>query len=221
MARKRQPGQGVHGVVVLDKPRGPTSHDLVQIVRRAIGTHEVGHAGTLDPMATGVLVVAIGQATKLLGWLSAADKSYEARVAFGRATDTLDAEGETTGARACPAEIAAACARAEDGGPLAAALAAERARTAQVPPAFSAIKVGGVSSHARARRGEEVLLAPREVRVLSLSPTAGSGDPPWLDLEMTVAKGYYVRALARDLGDALGTDAHLAALRPAARARVR
>ncbi len=161
MARKRQPGQGVHGVVVLDKPRGPTSHDLVQIVRRAIGTHEVGHAGTLDPMATGVLVVAIGQATKLLGWLSAADKSYEARVAFGRATDTLDAEGETTGARACPAEIAAACARAEDGGPLAAALAAERARTAQVPPAVSAIKGGGVSSHARARRGAE----GREVRV--------------------------------------------------------
>src|ERR1700689_3147099 len=134
------------GVLIVDKPRGPTSHDVVARVRRAFGTREVGHAGTLDPMATGVLVVAIGEATKLVPWLLNENKSYEARIALGVETDTLDAEGRETH-RSAPGE---ALLRALAGSPdaaisslLEAALVAERARTTQVPPAFSAIQQAG------------------------------------------------------------------------------
>ncbi|HEY8038386.1 MAG TPA: tRNA pseudouridine(55) synthase TruB [Polyangiaceae bacterium] len=204
------------GILVLDKPRGPTSHDVVARVRRALGTREVGHAGTLDPMATGVLVVAVGEATKLVPWLTAHDKSYEATIALGVETDTLDAEGRET--RREPPTDALRAALAGSRGPvvapqLRAALDAERVRRTQVPPAFSAIHAGGERSHARARRGEVVDLAPREVTVHRLELLACSDDPTFVAVALDVGKGYYVRSLARDLAAALGTVGHLTSLR--------
>jgi len=192
------------GVLVVDKPRGPTSHDVVARVRRALRTKAAGHAGTLDPMASGVLVVAVGEATKLVAYLTAADKTYEATLALGVATATLDADGDVKGRVPVPDDWLAR---------IDAALAAERARTTQIPPAFSAIQTGGVRAYDRARRGEAVDLAARPVRVVDLAVTAARTDPPALDLVVTAAKGYYVRALARDLAAALGTAGHLTALR--------
>ena len=194
------------GVLVVDKPRGPTSHDVVARVRRALRTKAVGHAGTLDPMATGVLVLAIGEATKLVPYLTAADKAYVATVRLGVATASLDAEGAVTETIAVP-EGALSAESIER------ALATERARTSQIPPQVSAIKIGGVAAHAMVRRGEEVVLAAREVRVRRLEVTAVRHDPPELDLQVECAKGYYVRALARDLSASLGTVGHLVALR--------
>ncbi len=187
------------GVLVVDKPRGPTSHDVVAQVRRRLKTREVGHAGTLDPMATGVLVVAVGEATKLVPWLTAHDKSYVATIRFGVETATLDAEGEVLSEH--PVDLSA----------LEEAVAAERARTEQVPPAVSAIKIDGVAAHARVRRGEEVTLPARPVLVHRLAVTR-IGELE-IDVELTCAKGYYVRALARDLAARLGTVAHLTMLR--------
>jgi tRNA pseudouridine55 synthase len=204
------------GVLVIDKPRGPTSHDVVARVRRALGTREVGHAGTLDPMATGVLVVAIGEATKLVPWLTAQAKVYEATIAFGFETDTLDAEGRET--RRAPLDPGLLDALAAGRGSLLAprlraALEAERARTVQIPPAFSAIHKDGERAYARARRGEAVELAPRDVRVHRLEVVACSAEPPWLSVLLEVDKGYYVRGLARDLAQALSTLGHLTSLR--------
>jgi tRNA pseudouridine55 synthase len=195
-------GAAPSGVLVVDKPRGPTSHDVVASVRRALGTRDVGHAGTLDPMATGVLVVLVGEATKLAPYLTADDKAYEATVRLGEATDTLDAEGIIVATRPVPPDVAAR---------LDAALEAERARAAQVPPAFSAVHAAGARAHERARRGEAVELAARPVAVRSL-------DARWLDdrdlwLTLVVSKGYYVRSLARDLAERLGTVGHLISLR--------
>jgi tRNA pseudouridine55 synthase len=200
------------GVLVVDKPRGPTSHDVVAQARRLLGTRSVGHAGTLDPMASGVLVLLVGEATKLAAYLTLDDKEYRATVAFGRGTDTLDAEGTTTEVRALP-----------DGFPepaaLEAALNAERQRTEQVPPAFSAISLDGQRSHRRARRGESVVLPPRPVVVQSLRLSAcrrasalRTDSEASAILEVAVSKGYYVRSLARDLGAALGVPAHLSGL---------
>jgi tRNA pseudouridine55 synthase len=211
---------------VVDKPRGPTSHDAVGRVRKLFSTREVGHAGTLDPMATGVLVIAIGEATKLVPFLTADDKTYEARLVLGRATDTLDEEGTVTAQAEVPAALREALAELarrgtdgrgdETGRPaiLEGALVRERARTLQVPPAFSAISVNGERAHERARRGEIVELAPRPVEVRSFTIIAGGLDPePWLDVHLEVAKGYYVRSAARDLAETLGTHAHLSRLR--------
>jgi tRNA pseudouridine55 synthase len=204
------------GVLVLDKPRGPTSHDVVWRARRALGLREIGHAGTLDPMATGVLVLAIGEGTKLVPWLAAQEKSYEATIALGVETDTLDAEGAETRRVPLPEEVRAALARSR--GPsvaplLRAALTAEKGRRAQVPPAYSAIHLAGERAHQRARRGEPTELAPREVRVHRLELLACSEDPPWLAVALDVSKGYYVRALARDLASGIGTVGHLVSLR--------
>ncbi|MBL8611300.1 MAG: tRNA pseudouridine(55) synthase TruB [Myxococcales bacterium] len=198
------------GVLVIDKPRGPTSHDVVARVRRALKTREVGHAGTLDPMATGVLVVAVGEATKLVPYLTAHDKAYVAELTFGAATDTLDAEGAVTAESPVPADVAAEIARGS-GPRLDAALAHERARTRQAPPAYSAIKTDGRPAYERARRGEVVELADRDVVVRSIE-VVGSG-PLSLHLQVVVGKGYYVRSLARDLAETLGTLGHLTALR--------
>lgn len=212
---------GPEGVLCVDKPKGPTSHDVVSRMRRALGTRRVGHAGTLDPMASGVLVILVGEATKLAPYLTAHDKRYEARVVLGRATDTLDAEGETTAEAELPPDLveelrqlsAGATGRAR----VEAALDAERARRIQVPPAFSAIKVHGERSYARARAGEEVELAPRPVEVRAMLLRAATPPCPTalgaIELELAVSKGYYVRALARDLGEALGVPAHLDRLR--------
>jgi tRNA pseudouridine55 synthase len=191
------------GVLVVDTARGPTSHDVVARVRRRLGQKRAGHAGTLDPMATGVLVVALGEATKLVPYLTAQDKAYEATIVLGVETDTLDALGQET-RRAVVPSVAD---RIE------AALARERARVEQVPPAFAAIKTGGERAHVRARRGELPELAPRAVAVRELELVAQGLDPePWVKLRLVVSKGYYVRALARDLAEALGTVGHLTAL---------
>jgi tRNA pseudouridine55 synthase len=200
---------------VVDKPQGMTSHDVVQRFRRLARTSRVGHAGTLDPMATGVLVVMIGEATKLGPYLTAEDKRYRAELLLGRGTDTLDAEGATTEEAPLPSWWnEARDMRVE------AALVAERARTEQQPPVYSAIKVDGESAHALARRGEAPELAPRPVAVakLELLETSDAGR---LALELDVSKGYYVRSLARDIGVALGCPAHLTALRRLASGRFR
>jgi tRNA pseudouridine55 synthase len=197
------------GVAVLDKPAGLTSHDVVARVRRLLGTRRVGHAGTLDPLATGVLVVMVGEATKLAPFLTAADKRYAADVVLGSATDTLDAGGEVVAREALPAwwsDAAEAAARVE------AALAQERARRLQEPPQFSAIKIGGRAAHRRARAGEAVELAARPVEVVELRAD-GLAPEGRIALSMRVSKGYYVRSLARDLGEALGVPAHLGGLR--------
>lgn len=198
---------GPDGVLVIDKPRGPTSHDVVARVRRALKTRHVGHAGTLDPMATGVLVVAVGEATKLVSWLTADDKTYEATIRLGIETDTLDAEGTETRRAPVPPEALG------DPAILAAALEAERARVLQVPPAFSAIRIAGERAHELARAGRlegDLPARPVEVRRLEVVESAA---PDELRVRVEAAKGYFVRSLARDLARALGTVGHLTALR--------
>jgi tRNA pseudouridine55 synthase len=204
------------GVLIFDKPRGRTSHDVVARVRRVLRQRAVGHVGTLDPMATGVLVVVLGEATKLSPWLAAQDKAYEATVAFGTETDTLDAEGRDVRS----AIVSAACRDAlSRSGPFApdplldAALGQERERVLQVPPAYSAIHADGERAYAKARRGSPPTLSARPVRVQRLELLASSGDPPECSLSLEVSKGYYVRALARDLAISLGTVGHLTRLR--------
>lgn len=197
-------------LVVVDKPAGWTSHQVVGRLRRMLGTRKVGHAGTLDPMATGVLLVGVGRATRLLGHLSLTDKSYTATIRLGQETVTDDAEGEITAAPGAP-DVEPA--RLED------SLARLRGTITQVPSTVSAIKVDGQRAYARARRGEDVVLAGREVTVTRFDVLASRpgvvGDVPVLDLDVEVdcSSGTYVRALARDLGRDLGTGGHLTALR--------
>jgi tRNA pseudouridine55 synthase len=167
-------------------------------------------------MATGVLVVALGEATKLVPWLATAAKSYEATVALGTETDTLDAEGAPVRRAPVPPEVLAALADAATAATapiVRAALAEEAARSSQIPPAFSAIRADGVRAFVRARRGEAVEMAPRDVGVVSLDLVGCRVEPPELTLAMTVTKGYYVRSLARDLAARLGTAGHLTQLR--------
>ncbi len=171
-------------------------------VRRSEGTRVVGHAGTLDPMATGLLVVLLGEATRLVPWATGADKAYEAELALGEETDTLDAMGTVLRRAEVPGDLAAR---------LPEALSAERARTVQVPPVVSAIHVDGERAHERARRGEAVVLRPRSVRVLALEGSLVG--PSTVRLRVECEKGYYVRSLGRDLAAHLGTVGHLVALR--------
>ena len=195
-----------NGLVVIDKPIGMTSHDVVARVRRLVGTRKVGHAGTLDPMATGVLVVGVGRATRLLGHLALAEKAYAARIRLGASTVTDDAEGEVVDV-------------ADASGVTSAALAVEVARLTgtiwQVPSAVSAVKVDGVRSYARVRSGEQVALKAREVTIgrLEVMRTQWHGRHLDVDVEVDCSSGTYVRALARDLGAALGVGGHLTALR--------
>jgi tRNA pseudouridine55 synthase len=210
------PAQVGGGVLVIDKPPGMTSHDVVQRLRKVLRTRAIGHAGTLDPMATGVLVLALGEATKLVPWLTAHDKAYDATVALGVETDTLDAEGTEVGRSAPSRALLDALGEASAGVPgklLRGALEAELARTLQRPPAHSAIRIGGQRSYDLARRGETVELAPRDVRLRRIAIVGCRVAPPSLDLSIEVSKGYYVRALARDLAESLGTLGHLTALR--------
>jgi tRNA pseudouridine55 synthase len=198
------------GLVILDKPAGWTSHQVVGRVRRLLGTRKVGHAGTLDPMATGVLVVGVNRATRLLGLLALDDKSYAATIRLGVATRTDDAEGEV---------LTAGGAANLDPQRVDATVAALTGDLQQVPSAVSAIKVDGVRAYARVRAGHEVVLAPRAVQVSRFEVHQrrnGSVDGiPVVDLDVVVecSSGTYVRALARDLGAALGTGGHLTALR--------
>jgi tRNA pseudouridine55 synthase len=195
---------GLDGLLVVDKPKACTSHDVVADARRLFGTRAVGHAGTLDPMATGVLVVLLGEACKLSSHLTGQAKTYRASVCLGVGTDSLDADGRVTEERALPAgEVNLEA--------LARALELERGRTEQVPPAVSAIHDRGERAHVRARRGETVTLAARPVHVEALHLLGVEANQ--VHLELTVSKGYYVRSLARDLGATLGAPAHLTALR--------
>jgi tRNA pseudouridine55 synthase len=195
----------VDGVLVCDKPAGMTSHDVVTRVRRLAGQRRVGHGGTLDPPATGVLVLALGRATRLLPFLPTEPKRYLAEIAFGAETDTLDAAGEVT--------ATADAGRVDETG-LRAALAGFLGPQEQVPPMVSAIKVAGERLYAKARRGEQVERAPRpivihELELLDFTP----GTEPRATVAVTCSGGTYVRSLAADLGRALGTLAHLASLR--------
>ena len=211
MGRRRKRPSAHHGVLVVDKTIGCTSHDVVQWTRRVLGTSQVGHAGTLDPMATGVLVVAVGMATRLVPFLTADDKRYVATLRLGTATHSLDADGEITDTRPVPPltqEDVTRAARAFVG--------AQKQRA----PAVSAIKVEGRALHERVRRGEEVVAPVRDVVCHSLdigAVRAVEGLPSEqaldVDLELHAAKGYYVRSLGRDLAEALGTVGHLVALR--------
>ncbi|RZS86950.1 tRNA pseudouridine synthase B [Motilibacter rhizosphaerae] len=194
------------GLLVVDKPAGWTSHDVVARVRRLARTRRVGHAGTLDPMATGVLVLGIGRATRLLGHVAAGDKAYTATVRLGAATTTDDAEGEEV-SRAPAAHLTLDEVRA--------AALPLTGEIAQVPSTVSAIKVDGERAYAVARSGREVALAARPVTVAEFALSDPRVVGEYLDLEASVvcSSGTYVRALARDLGAALGVGGHLTALR--------
>jgi len=189
------------GLILLDKPSGPTSHDMVYAVRRGSGEKRVGHAGTLDPLATGLLVMCLGPATRLSEYLAGKDKHYRACVRLGQATTTYDAQGEVTSTSSVLPDLPA----------VEAALASFRGPQQQVPPAFSAIKRGGQKAYDLARRGETVVLEPRAVVFESL--TVVDWQPPDVWVEVHCSAGTYVRSLAHDLGQRLGCGAHLAALR--------
>jgi tRNA pseudouridine55 synthase len=188
------------GILNLDKPRGPTSHDIVGHVRRLTGVRRVGHTGTLDPMATGVLVLCLGKATRVVEYLMASRKVYTARVRLGESTDTYDAEGEIVER----AQVTVDRAQVE------AALAPFRGSIMQAPPMFSAVKRGGVPLYRLARQGIEVEREPRPVEVYDLVLQAW--EPPEFTLDVTVSAGTYVRTLAHDVGQALGCGGHLAGL---------
>ena len=207
------------GLLIVDKPQGITSHDVVSRVRRLAHTRRVGHAGTLDPMATGVLVLGINKATRLLTWITDHSKRYEARLRLGVETTTEDAEGEVTLARGCAGLDSEEFERT---------LERFRGVISQVPSAVSAIKVDGKRAYARVRAGEEVKLKPRQVEIslLEIKGEAHShsvtydveGEErliPCVDIDIVVecSAGTYIRALARDIGHALGCGAHLIALR--------
>ena len=201
MARRKK-GDPVSGWVVVDKPLGPTSSDVVNKVRRAFNAQKAGHAGTLDPLATGVLPIALGEATKTVPFVIDATKGYRFTIRFGEQTSTDDAEGEVVAAsptRPRDAEIEAMLPRFQ--GPI-----------EQVPPAFSAIKVDGERAYARARAGEVVEMKPRPVTIHEIR-LVSRPDPDHAELEILCSKGTYVRSLARDLALALGSVGHVSALR--------
>ena len=198
----------IEGVLVVDKPKGMTSHDVVAVVRRILKERRVGHTGTLDPLATGVLPLVIGRATRLARFLSAERKRYEATIALGVETDTFDAEGSAAGG----ARFENPAAPLPDEAAVRAALQRFVGTFSQVPPAYSAKKVGGVAAHRLARRGAAVDDLPAvEVTVHDLLVT--DYREPTVQVTLEVSSGFYVRSLAHDLGRALGCGAHLAALR--------
>jgi tRNA pseudouridine55 synthase len=196
----------MNGLVIVDKPAGWTSHDVVGKLRRLAGTRRVGHAGTLDPMATGVLVVGVDKATRLLGHLALTEKSYDAVIRLGQTTNTDDADGEIT-ATASASEVSE--------GELRAAVTDLTGPIEQIPPQVSAIKVDGRRAYKRVRDGEEVALKARRVTVydFALGDLRYYGDVLDVSASVTCSSGTYIRALARDLGAALGVGGHLTFLR--------
>ncbi|WP_343709610.1 tRNA pseudouridine(55) synthase TruB [Mycobacterium sp.] len=194
------------GLVIVDKPAGMTSHDVVGRCRRIFGTRRVGHAGTLDPMATGVLVIGIERATKILGLVTETSKSYAATIRLGQSTSTEDAEGDIT------QEVSA---HGVTNAAIAAAIAALRGDIAQVPSAVSAIKVDGQRAYRLAREGRAVELAARPVRIDRFEMLAVRRHHEVVDVDVVVdcSSGTYIRALARDVGATLGVGGHLSALR--------
>jgi tRNA pseudouridine55 synthase len=194
------------GILLVDKPGGMTSHDVVARARRALSVRKVGHAGTLDPMATGLLLLGVGAATRLLGYLGGHDKTYEATIRLGQATVTDDREGEV---------LATVPAGHLDDDAVRAALAAQTGPLLQVPSSVSAVKVAGRRSYDRVRAGETVELEPRAVTVHRLDVHRIERDGDLVDVDVTVecTAGTYIRAIARDAGAALGVGGHLTALR--------
>ena len=207
MSPRRPDADVPPGLLLVDKAGGMTSHDVVAMARRALSVRKVGHAGTLDPMATGLLILGVGVATRLLGYVGGHDKTYEATIRLGQATVTDDREGEVLGT--------ASAAHLDDAA-ISAALAAQTGPLQQVPSSVSAVKVAGRRSYDRVRAGEEVELAPRSVTVHRLDMHRITRPTPELvDVDVTVActAGTYIRAIARDAGAALGVGGHLTALR--------
>ena len=196
-----------HGILLVDKAADRTSHDVVARVRWLLGTKKVGHAGTLDPMATELLVLGVGQGTRLLTYLVGLGKTYQATIRLGRATTTDDREGEPLGEQIDATGL--------DEAEIERQLETLRGDIAQVPSAVSAIKIDGKRAYARVRAGEDVQLEARPVRVSRFEVTARREDGEHLDLDAVIycSSGTYVRALARDLGTALEVGGHLTALR--------
>ena len=207
---KRIPSD-INLLFAVDKPLGCTSHDVVSRVRRALGVRRVGHAGTLDPLATGVMVLGVGQATRLLGMLTLDRKSYIASISFGSETNTDDAEGEVTSVGPVALEL-------KDEASARQVLASFVGPQMQVPPAFSAISVNGVRAYKRARAGESVELPARPVEIfeLQLLSILADGDQVVWNIACTVSKGTYIRSLARDIGRSAQSAAHIVSLRRSA-----
>jgi len=198
--------QGLHkeleGVLLVDKPGEHTSHDVIARLRGKLHMRRIGHAGTLDPMATGLLIVLLGKATRVSQYLISLDKEYEGTIELGKTTDSHDADGNVMETRPVP-ELTES--------EVAAAMRGFLGDQYQVPPMFSAIKVGGVPLYKKARRGEEVVREPRFIRVMSWDLLRFA--PPRIDFRLRCSKGTYVRTLAHELGGKLGCGAHLCALR--------
>jgi tRNA pseudouridine55 synthase len=190
------------GVLLVDKPRDHTSHDVIARLRGKLRMRKIGHAGTLDPMATGLLVVLVGRATRVSQYIISLDKEYEGTVELGRTTDSQDAEGQTMETRPVPALTEAE---------VRAAMQGFLGDQYQTPPMFSAIKIEGVPLYKRARKGEEVEREPRFIRVMSWDLLRF--ESPLIDFRLRCTKGTYVRTLAHDLGNRIGCGAHLRALR--------
>ncbi|HEX7118916.1 MAG TPA: tRNA pseudouridine(55) synthase TruB [Longimicrobiales bacterium] len=193
----------LRGVLPVDKPEGPTSHDVVAAARRALGTRRIGHTGTLDPFASGLLLLCVGQATRIAEYLTDLPKTYRATMRLGVATDTADRTGAPVSESAAWRELSR--------DRIAAALASQVGRIRQLPPAYSAKKVAGERAYDRARRGEAVRLEPAEVEIYRLDVLAW--DLPDITFEVVCSSGTYIRAIARDVGEALGVGGHLVALR--------
>lgn len=190
-------------VLPVDKPEGPTSHDVVHAARKALGERRIGHTGTLDPFASGLLLLCVGRATRLAEYLSSLEKTYEAVALLGTSTDTYDRDGQTVEIRNGWEELTSA--------DLEAVLARFRGEIEQMPPIYSAKKIAGVAAHRRVRRGEEVSLASARVSIHSLEITAV--ELPRVGFRVRCSTGTYVRSLAHDVGEALGVGAHLVSLR--------
>lgn len=191
------------GALLVDKPAGPTSHDVVKWARRSLGVRKIGHTGTLDPFASGLLILLVGPVTRLAEYLSALPKKYEARARLGVSTDTHDVEGRIVNVQDPGVVPTQEQIEAE--------LAAFEGRVQQVPPQFSAKKVGGERMYKKARRGDTVQLPPVDVEIFQIRLT--DYIPPDIGFTLTCSSGTFVRAVARDLGDRLGVGAHLTALR--------
>ncbi|WP_309614954.1 tRNA pseudouridine(55) synthase TruB [Salinibacterium sp.] len=204
----KPPSNPRSGILLVDKPQGITSHDVVARARKSIGTRKVGHAGTLDPMATGLLVLGVNNSTRLLTWIVGLDKEYTATIRLGAASNTDDADGDL-GQRVDAAALAAVSAEA-----IATEVAALTGPISQRPSSVSAIKVDGTRAYTLVRAGEEIVLAERPVTVRAFD-VLDTRRADWIDLDVRVecSTGTYIRALARDLGAALGVGGHLTALR--------
>jgi len=204
MSKAKRGATDLSGIIAVDKPRNMTSHDVVDEIRRITGEGRVGHTGTLDPMATGLMLVCIGPAARLSDLITSHDKTYQARIVFGSATNTDDAEGTIIATAPLPDNLS-------DTNFTLQVLEAFTGSLEQVPPQFAAIKKGGDAAYKSARKGITIELKPRTVTIHSIDLREAAQDH-W-DIEVSVSKGTYIRSLARDIGEKVGCKAHLAALR--------